>query len=52
MNNVAKAMIILFLFIYILSPIDLIPGCPIDDLIITLIGVAAMQKGNTIKAIN
>ncbi len=52
MNNVTKVVIIVFLCAYILSPIDLVPGCPIDDLIITLAGVAAMQKGKIIKANN
>ncbi|MBP3806323.1 MAG: hypothetical protein J6I76_20945 [Oribacterium sp.] len=52
MNNVTKVLFLVFLFIYILSPIDLMPGCPIDDLIIALVGVAAMQKGNIIKASN
>ena len=52
MNTVTKVTILVFLFIYIMSPIDLVPGCPIDDLIITLAGVAAMQKGNIIKANN
>ncbi len=49
MNNAAKVMFLLFLFLYILSPIDLMPGCLIDDGILALLGVVAMQKGSIIK---
>lgn len=47
MSDVSKGMIIVFMILYILSPIDACPG-PIDDLIVLLIGLAA-QKGVTSK---
>ncbi len=43
MNGVAKGMLIVLIIIYVVSPIDFLPG-PIDDIIVILLGVAT-QKG-------
>ena len=43
MNGVLKGVLIAFIIIYIVSPLDLAPG-PIDDLIVALLGIAASQK--------
>jgi len=45
MSNVAKGMLIVLMFLYLVSPIDLCPG-PIDDIIVLLVSLAA-QKGIT-----
>ena len=42
-NNMTKALLIAFVIIYILSPIDAFPG-PIDDFIVTLMGYAAQRR--------
>jgi uncharacterized membrane protein YkvA (DUF1232 family) len=42
MNGIAKGMIIVLVILYVVSPVDLAPG-PIDDLIVMLLGVAAMS---------
>lgn len=39
-----KFLCMVLIIAYIISPIDLMPGVPIDDIIIALIGVAASQK--------
>ena len=41
MNNFAKGMLIVLVFLYIISPIDFCPGSPIDDIIVLLLGIAA-----------
>ncbi len=41
MNNIMKVMLTVLVIMYILSPVDLMPGCPIDDIIVLLLGVAA-----------
>ena len=42
-NSILKAMILVLMIVYIISPIDAYPG-PLDDLVVLLIGVAA-RKG-------
>ena len=42
MNGITKGMILVLMFLYIVSPIDLCPG-PIDDLIVLMAGIAAQQ---------
>ena len=42
MNDLAKGMFIVLIILYIISPVDLAVG-PIDDVIVGLIGVAAMK---------
>lgn len=41
--EVKKALIIAGIILYIVSPIDLCPG-PLDDLIVTLLGIAASKR--------
>ncbi len=41
-----QAIIILFLIVYVASPIDLFPG-PFDDIIVTLLGLAASKKSSS-----
>lgn len=48
MNGVAKGMVIMAIIIYLVSPVDLMPG-PVDDIIVLLLGVAA-QKNNSVRA--
>ena len=48
MNNFAKGALVVLLVLYIISPLDLLPG-PIDDLIIGLIGFSSL-KGNKVEA--
>lgn len=43
MNDVAKGMFIVLIILYIISPIDLAIG-PVDDIIVGLIGFAAMKN--------
>ncbi len=42
MNGVAKGMLLVLVFLYIVSPLDLCPG-PIDDLIVLMLGIAAQK---------
>ena len=42
-SEVKKALIIVGIILYIVSPIDLCPG-PLDDLIVTLLGIAASKR--------
>ena len=42
MNGITKGMILVLMFLYIVSPIDLCPG-PIDDLIVLMAGIAAQK---------
>ena len=42
MNGVAKGMLLVLVFLYIVSPVDLCPG-PIDDLIVLMLGIAAQK---------
>ncbi|MGN0396170.1 MAG: hypothetical protein ACI4EF_12470 [Coprococcus sp.] len=44
MNGVVKGMLIALTIVYIVSPIDIMPGCPIDDLIVLLLGLAAQKR--------
>ena len=51
MNGIAKGMIIVLVILYVVSPIDFAPG-PIDDLIVMLLGVAAMTGKNRLERNN
>lgn len=44
MNGVVKGMLIALIIVYMVSPIDIMPGCPIDDLIVLLLGLAAQKR--------
>lgn len=43
MSKFGKVVLIGLIMLYVVSPIDAFPG-PIDDLIVTLFGYAAMKK--------
>mgnify|MGYP003207205901 CR=1 FL=1 len=43
MSGVIKGMLIILMILYIISPIDFVPG-PIDDILVLLLGIAS-QKG-------
>ena len=39
-SGLVKAAVIVFVIIYIISPIDLMPGIPIDDILVALVGLS------------
>ena len=43
MSEKTKGLLLILMFLYILSPIDMCPG-PIDDLIVLLLGFAAQKN--------
>ncbi|MCI6580804.1 MAG: hypothetical protein MSH15_02230 [Oscillospiraceae bacterium] len=43
MNDVMKGMLIVLIIIYVISPIDFVPG-PVDDFIVILLGLASQKK--------
>lgn len=44
MDYVKKGMLIILVLLYIISPIDLCPGSPVDDIIVLLLGIAANKN--------
>ena len=42
-SSLVKAMILILMIIYIISPVDAYPG-PLDDLVVLLLGVAARKR--------
>ena len=45
MNDIGKGMLIILVILYIVSPIDFVPG-PVDDAIVLLLGLAAAKKSD------
>lgn len=43
MSGVAKGMLIVLIILYVISPLDLMPG-PIDGVIVVLLGMAAQKR--------
>ena len=43
MNDIAKGMLVILMILYVLSPVDAMPG-PVDDVIVALMGVAMMSR--------
>ena len=43
-KGMVKAILVLFVVVYCISPVDLAPG-PVDDLVVILIGYLAQQMG-------
>jgi len=43
MNGFMKGMLVVLIMLYVISPIDLVPG-PIDDIIAILLGFAANRR--------
>lgn len=48
MNGVMKGLMLAFMIIYVISPVDAMPG-PIDDIIVMLIGIAARNNLGVVK---
>lgn len=42
-NNILKTLILLFVLLYVVSPVDAVPG-PIDDVIVSIIGYISSRK--------
>ena len=42
MNGVVKGALLVLVILYIVSPVDAVPG-PIDDLVVALLGLAATK---------
>lgn len=43
MNQITKILLLVFVVLYVISPVDAVPG-PIDDLIVILLNIAAQRK--------
>lgn len=43
MNNLMKGLVIMAILMYIVSPVDAMPG-PVDDIIVLLLGIASQKK--------
>lgn len=43
MNNFMKGLVVMAVLMYIVSPIDAVPG-PIDDIIVIMLGLASRKK--------
>jgi uncharacterized membrane protein YkvA (DUF1232 family) len=43
MNDFMKALVLVVVLLYIVSPIDALPG-PVDDVIVAMLGIAARKK--------
>ena len=44
MNNFVKGMLVVLAIIYVVSPIDLISGSPVDDIVVVLLTIAAQKR--------
>ncbi|WP_044915956.1 hypothetical protein [Butyrivibrio sp. WCE2006] len=44
MNKGLKILLAILLGVYLLSPVDLVSACPIDDIIILFIAIASSKK--------
>ena len=45
--DIKKILIIVIALIYIISPIDLLPGVPVDDLVVGIIGAYKLLSDST-----
>lgn len=43
MNGLMKGLVIMAVLMYIVSPLDAVPG-PVDDIIVLLLGIASRKK--------
>ena len=43
MDGVLKGMLIVLVIVYVISPVDFVPG-PIDDILVVLLGLAAQKR--------
>ena len=44
MSGLLRAMLIALVIMYIVSPVDIVSGSPLDDIIVLLLGIAAQKK--------
>ena len=44
MNGVFKGMLIMLMIMYVISPVDAMPGAPVDDIIVILLGLAGQKR--------
>lgn len=49
MNGIIKGMLIILVILYVISPLDAVPG-PVDDIIVALLGIALQRKTGKGKA--
>lgn len=43
MDGILKGMLIVLVIIYVITPVDFVPG-PIDDILVVLLGLAAQKR--------
>ena len=43
MDEILKGMLIVLVIIYVITPVDFVPG-PIDDILVVLLGLAAQKR--------
>ena len=43
MNDITKGMLVILMILYVLSPVDAMPG-PVDDVVVALLGIAMVSK--------
>lgn len=43
MNDLMKGIVIMAILVYILSPVDAVPG-PVDDIMVLLLGLASRKQ--------
>lgn len=43
MDGVMKGMLVALVILYVVSPVDIMPG-PIDDVLVVLLGLAAQKR--------
>ena len=51
-DSTKRLILIVAVVIYVISPVDLMPGVPIDDIIVAVIGYNAQKKLNESSDIN
>lgn len=48
-GKVKNLLIILAVLIYVISPVDLLPGIPVDDIIVGLLGLVSVLRNNRLN---
>ena len=43
MDGVMKGMLIVLVILYVISPVDFVPG-PVDDILVVLLGITAQKR--------
>lgn len=44
MDNLKKALILIAVTLYVVSPVDFMPGLPFDDLVAIIIGISQIRS--------